>query len=120
MKEYILCILLMEILLIGVFSVQGLIGFYVLFEGVLIPMYLIIGIWGLREERVQAAYYFFMYTFVGSVLMLLGILRLYGYAGTTDYETLCNIELEEGCQEIVFIGFMLSLGVKIPKIPLHI
>lgn len=120
MKEYLLCILLIEILLIGVFSVLGLMSFYVLFEGVLIPMFLIIGIWGSREEKIQAAYYFFIYTLAGSVLMLLGILVLYGYGGTTDYEAWSKIELSGRQQEIVFIGFVIGLGVKIPSIPFHI
>ena len=91
-KEFLLCLLAMEVLLIGVFTVLDLVGFYILFEAILIPMFLIIGIWGSREEKVRAAYYFFFYTFVGSVFLLLGILILYNYGGTTDYRALCCLE----------------------------
>lgn len=104
----------------GVFTILDLVGFYILFEGVLIPMVLIIGIWGSREEKVQAAYYFFFYTFIGSVLMLLAIFFLYDQAGTTDYQGLCCQQYERELQYFIFIGFFLSLAIKIPKIPFHI
>jgi len=104
----------------GVFTILDLVGFYILFEGVLIPMVLIIGIWGSREEKVQAAYYFFFYTFIGSVFMLLAIFFLYDQVGTTDYQTLCCQHYEKELQYFIFIGFFLSLAIKIPKIPFHI
>lgn len=119
-KEFLLCLLAIEILLIGVFSVLDLIVFYILFEGILIPMFLVIGIWGTREEKVQASYYFFFYTFIGSVFMLLGIFNLYSYAGTTDYHALCCLQIEKGLQYYIFLGFFLSFAIKIPKIPFHI
>ena len=119
-KEFLLCLFLIEILLIGVFTVLDLIGFYILFEGILIPMFLIIGIWGSREEKVKAAYYFFFYTFIGSVFMLLSIFILYSLAGTTDYHALCNLTFKNHIQYLVFMGFFLSLAIKIPKIPFHI
>nr|YP_004935624.1 NADH dehydrogenase subunit 4 [Eunapius subterraneus]ACY35556.1 NADH dehydrogenase subunit 4 [Eunapius subterraneus] len=119
-KEFLLCLLFMEFLLIGVFSVLDLVGFYILFEGILIPMFLIIGIWGSREEKVQASYYFFFYTFIGSVFMLLAIFTLYGQTGTTDYQALCCASKDAELQYLVFLGFFLSLAVKIPKIPFHI
>jgi NADH:ubiquinone oxidoreductase subunit 4 (subunit M) len=81
----------MESFLIGVFSVLDLLLFYILFESVLIPMFLIIGIWGSRERKIRASYFFFLYTLIGSVLMLLGIFYIYHVAGTTDYETLLSI-----------------------------
>ncbi|MGI9535084.1 MAG: proton-conducting transporter membrane subunit, partial [Thermodesulfobacteriota bacterium] len=71
-KEFLLCLLFIEVLLMGVFLILDLVGFYILFEGILIPMFLIIGVWGSREEKIQASYYFFFYTFIGSVFMLLG------------------------------------------------
>ena len=71
-----------EICINWVFSALDLVGFYILFEGILIP----IGIWGSREEKVQASYYFFFYTFIGSVFMLLAVFTLYGQTGTTDYQ----------------------------------
>ncbi len=119
-KEFILCLLIIEIILMGVFTVLDLVGFYILFEGVLIPMVLIIGIWGSREEKVQAAYYFFFYTFIGSVFMLLAIFVLYDQVGTTDYQVLCCQQYSREFQYFIFIGFFLSLAIKIPKIPFHI
>ena len=119
-KEFLLCLLIIEILLIGVFTILDLVGFYILFEGILIPMVLIIGVWGSREEKVQAAYYFFFYTFIGSVFMLLVIFFLYGQVGSTDYQTLCYQQYEKELQYFIFLGFFLSLAIKIPKIPFHI
>nr|YP_004123488.1 NADH dehydrogenase subunit 4 [Halisarca harmelini]ADT81739.1 NADH dehydrogenase subunit 4 [Halisarca harmelini] len=119
-KEFLLCLFFIEVLLMGVFTVLDLVGFYILFEGILIPMFLIIGIWGSREEKVQAAYYFFFYTFIGSVFMLLGIFVLYSLSGSTDYQTLCCLQFENSVQYFVFGGFFFSLAVKIPKIPFHI
>ena len=101
-KEFLLCLLFIEELLIGVFTVLDLVGFYILFEGILIPMFLIIGIWGSREEKIKASYYFFFYTFMGSVFMLLGIFTLYGNAGSTDYQILCCLKIEKGLQYLVF------------------
>nr|YP_010868445.1 NADH dehydrogenase subunit 4 [Hydrozoanthus antumbrosus]YP_010868470.1 NADH dehydrogenase subunit 4 [Hydrozoanthus tunicans]WGU19943.1 NADH dehydrogenase subunit 4 [Hydrozoanthus antumbrosus]WGU19982.1 NADH dehydrogenase subunit 4 [Hydrozoanthus tunicans] len=120
LKEFLLCLLFLEILLMGVFSALDLLLFYILFEGILIPMFLLIGIWGSREEKVRASYYFFFYTLIGSVFMLLGIFQLYDIAGTTDYQTLLNIKLPESTQKWIFAGFFLSLAVKIPKVPFHI
>nr|YP_654372.1 NADH dehydrogenase subunit 4 [Nematostella sp. JVK-2006]ABG02346.1 NADH dehydrogenase subunit 4 [Nematostella sp. JVK-2006] len=120
LKEFLLCLLFLEVLLMGVFSALDLLLFYILFEGILIPMFLLIGVWGSREEKVRASYYFFFYTFVGSVFMLLGIFKLYSTTGTTDYLTLLNIELSPSTQKWIFAGFFLSLAVKIPQIPFHI
>ena len=76
-KEFNICLLSIELLLFGVFTILDLLGFYLLYEGVLIPMFLIIGLWGARKEKITAAYYFFFYTFVGSIIMLLSIIYLY-------------------------------------------
>ena len=119
-KEFLICLFAIEILLMGVFTILDLVGFYILFEGILIPMFLIIGIWGSREEKVQASYYFFFYTFIGSVFMLLAIFTLYSHTGTTDYQSLCCLQYEKGLQNFLFLGFFLSLAIKIPKIPFHI
>jgi len=78
----------MEFFLIGVFSILDLLLFYIFFESILIPMYLIVGVWGSRERKIRAAYFFFLYTLLGSVLMLLSILYIYYQVGTTDYEVL--------------------------------
>jgi NADH:ubiquinone oxidoreductase subunit 4 (subunit M) len=119
-KEFLLCLLFIEILLFGVFLVLELVGFYILFEAILVPMFLIIGIWGSREEKIQASYYFFFYTFIGSVFMLLGIFLFYSYVGSTDYQTLCYFKIETKLQYFLFLGFFFSLAIKIPKIPFHI
>nr|YP_004123208.1 NADH dehydrogenase subunit 4 [Oscarella viridis]ADO51461.1 NADH dehydrogenase subunit 4 [Oscarella viridis] len=120
LKEFLLCLIFLEILLMGVFTALDLLLFYILFEGILIPMFLIIGIWGAREEKVLASYYFFFYTLIGSVFMLLGIFVLYSNTGTTDYQTLCGLRLDSEIQKWVFMGFFVSLAIKIPKIPFHI
>ena len=119
-KEYLVCLYVVLILLIAVFSIVDLLGFYILFEGILIPMFLIIGIWGSREEKVKAAYYFFFYTLVGSFLMLLAIFKLYSIIGTTNYQSLISIELPMSLQCFLFFGFFSSLAVKIPMFPFHI
>ena len=120
-KEFILCILSLEWLLIGVFSVLDVLGFYILFEGTLIPMYIMIGVWGSRVEKVTASYYIFFYTLVGSLLMLLSIMILYKEYGTTDYLVLLNSNsLDMTTELIVLVGFLASLGVKIPSWPVHI
>ncbi len=119
-KEFFILILSIEILLIGVFTVLDLLGFYVLFESVLIPMFLIIGVWGAREQKITASYYFFFYTLIGSVLMLLSIIYIYYITGTTDYQTLLGINFDSSVQNLLFLGFFASLAVKIPKFPFHV
>lgn len=119
-KPYLISFLMLEFLLIGVFSVLDVFWFYILFEGVLIPMYIIIGVWGSRGEKVSAAYYFFFYTLIGSVLMLIGILYIYNISGTTDYITLLSYKIDSSIQNWLFLAFFASLAVKIPKFPFHI
>jgi proton-translocating NADH-quinone oxidoreductase chain M len=119
-REYLLCFIGLLIILIGVFSVLDILGFYILFEAVLIPMFLVIGVWGARKEKITASYYFFFYTLVGSLLMLLSIFYIYSIAGTTDYLTLLNIKFDESVQYPIFLCFFASLAVKIPKFPFHI
>lgn len=119
-KEFILCLFVLEELLIGAFTVLDLVFFFILFEGVLIPMFLIIGIWGSRYEKILASYYLFFYTFIGSVFMLLGVLALYNYAGSTDYQILCGLKMDFEFQLYIFLGFFLSFAIKTPLFPLHI
>lgn len=119
-RQYLISLIVIEWLLIGVFTVMDILGFYVLYEGVLIPMFYIIGIWGAREQKITAAYYFFFYTLLGSVLMLISILYIYTISGTTDYPTLMEYTLTSEVQKIVFLGFIASLAVKIPTYPFHI
>lgn len=119
-KDYLICFLLLEFLLIQVFCVLDLLLFYIFFESVLMPMFLIMGIWGSRERKIRAAYQFFLYTLIGSVLMLLGILIVYFQAGTTDLQILWNLEFSEKKQIILWLSFFFSFAVKIPMIPFHI
>ena len=119
-KEFLLLIFLILILLIHVFAIMDLLGFYILFETILIPMFLIIGVWGSREEKVRAAYYFFFYTLIGSLLMLLSIFKIYALTGTTNYYALLHLEIPKNNQCWLFLGFFASLAVKIPMFPCHI
>lgn len=120
-KEYLIAFLVMECFLIGVFCVLDLLLFYILFESVLIPMFLIIGIWGSRERKIRAAYFFFMYTLLGSVLMLLGICYIYAQIGTTDYEILLGLFFWTRTEDyLVWLAFFASFATKVPMLPMHI
>ena len=110
----------MLFLLNAVFTILDLIGFYITFEAILIPMFLVIGIWGAREEKIRASYYFFIYTAAGSILFLLSILYLNFVLGTTDYLTLLKYTIPENAQYFIFIAFFLSFAAKIPLVPFHI
>ncbi|HWU25230.1 MAG TPA: NADH-quinone oxidoreductase subunit M [Rhizomicrobium sp.] len=117
--EYMIAFLLLESLMIGVFCALDLVLFYVFFEGGLIPMFLIIGVWG-GKRRVYASFKFFLYTFLGSVLMLLAILAMYLYAGTTDIETLIkSVHFPENMQTWLWLAFFASFAVKMPMWPVH-
>ena len=119
-KEYMIAFLVMETLLLIVFSILDIMLFYIFFESVLIPMFLIVGIWGSRERKVRAAYMLFLYTLIGSVLMLLAILLIYAIAGTTDYQILLTIDFDETLQKVLWIAFFASFAVKVPMVPVHI
>ncbi|HEY5347108.1 MAG TPA: NADH-quinone oxidoreductase subunit M [Rhizomicrobium sp.] len=116
--EYMIAFLVLETLMIGVFCALDLVLFYVFFEGGLIPMFLIIGIWG-GKRRVYASFKFFLYTFVGSVLMLLAILSMYWYAGTTDIVTLLHVHFPVAMQTWLWLAFFASFAVKMPMWPVH-
>ena len=120
LKEYLILFLIMEFFLIGVFCVLDVLLFYIFFESVLIPMYLIIGVWGSRERKIRAAYFFFLYTLLGSVLMLLAVLYLYYQVGTTDYETLLSVLLTCKEQKFLWLAFFASFATKVPMVPVHI
>nr|AIU44701.1 NADH dehydrogenase subunit 4 [Cyanophora paradoxa] len=119
-KEFFICFLILESLLILVFSSLDLFLFYLFFEGVLIPMFLIIGVWGSRERKIRAGYYFFLYTLIGSVLMLLGIIWIYFMTGTTDLIILYQLKFTEFEQILLWLAFFSSFAVKVPMIPFHI
>jgi len=116
--EYMATFLFMELLMIGVFAAQDLYLFYVFFEGGLIPMYLIIGAWG-GDNRVYAAYKFFLYTLLGSVLMLVAMLWMGHEAGTTFIPTLMAYNFPPHAQTWLFLAFFASFAVKMPMYPLH-
>ncbi len=120
MKEFIIMLLLTEFLLINVFIVLDLFFFYIFFEGVLIPMFIIIGIWGSRQRKIHAAYQFFFYTLLGSILMLLGIIIIYFQNGTTDIQILFDLKLSHNKQLLLWLAFFSSFAVKIPMLPVHI
>jgi len=129
-KEYMIAFLLLETLMLGVFMALDLVLFYLFFEGGLIPMFLIIGIWG-GKERIYAAFKFFLYTFLGSVLMLVAMVAMFAEAGTTDivklmghefaFESfsLLGIQIVGGMQTLMFLAFFASFAVKMPMWPVH-
>lgn len=117
-REYMMAFLVLETLMLGVFGTLDLAMFYVFFEGGLIPMFLIIGIWG-GKRRIQASYKFFFYTFVGSVLMLLAIMAMYWHAGTLDIRLLLKTDFPPEMQYWLWIAFFASFAVKMPMWPFH-
>lgn len=119
-KEFFLMLLITELLLINVFAVLDLFFFYIFFESVLIPMFIIIGVWGSRQRKIHAAYQFFFYTLFGSILMLLGIIVIYFQSGTTDIQLLSQLELSESKQCVLWLAFFASFAVKVPMLPVHI
>ncbi|THD73395.1 NADH-quinone oxidoreductase subunit M [Thalassobius vesicularis] len=129
-KEYMIAFLLLETLMLGVFMALDLVLFYLFFEAGLIPMFLIIGIWG-GANRIYASFKFFLYTFLGSVLMLVAMVAMYADAGTTDIPTLMHhtfasesfsvlgIHVVGGLQTLLFLAFFASFAVKMPMWPVH-
>ncbi|APZ54882.1 NADH-quinone oxidoreductase subunit M [Salipiger abyssi] len=129
-KEYMIAFLLLETLMLGVFMALDLVLFYLFFEAGLIPMFLIIGIWG-GKNRIYASFKFFLYTFLGSVLMLVAMVAMYADAGTTDIPTLLahefafadfevlGIHIVGGLQTMLWLAFFASFAVKMPMWPVH-
>ncbi|MBY6090130.1 NADH-quinone oxidoreductase subunit M [Pseudooceanicola sp. 502str34] len=129
-KEYMIAFLLLETLMLGVFMALDMILFYVFFEAGLIPMFLIIGIWG-GPNRIYAAFKFFLYTFLGSVMMLISMVAIYHHAHTTDIQALLAYDFSSdpielfgwtipgGFQTLLFLGFFISFAVKTPMWPVH-
>jgi NADH-quinone oxidoreductase subunit M len=117
-KEYLIAFLVLETLMLGVFCALDLVLFYLFFEGGLIPMFLIIGVWG-GKRRVYASFKFFLYTLLGSVLMLLAMMAMYGHAGTTDIPTLLATKFPPEMQTWLWLAFFASFAVKMPMWPVH-
>ena len=129
-KEYMIAFLILETLMLGVFMALDLVLFYLFFEAGLIPMFLIIGIWG-GKDRIYASFKFFLYTFLGSVLMLVAMVAMFSQAGTTDIPTLMGfafgtedfsilgVQIVGGMQTLLWLAFFASFAVKMPMWPVH-
>ncbi|HWK47856.1 MAG TPA: NADH-quinone oxidoreductase subunit M [Stellaceae bacterium] len=118
MREYMIAFLVLETLMVGMFAALDFLLFYVFFEGVLIPMFLIIGVWG-GPRRVYAAFKFFLFTLLGSVLMLLAILAIYFQLGSTDMVQALTFKFPVGLQTWLWLAFFASFAVKVPMWPVH-
>ena len=122
--NYTITILLLEGLTIALFAVLDILIFYILYESLLIPLFLIVGIWGSRERRIDAAYQLFLYTLLGSLFLLIGILVIYNETGTTDYQysvaIMNTLEMRESVEKVLWVLFFVSFGIKIPIYPFHI
>lgn len=119
LKYFLISFLLLETLQIAVFVVLDLLLFYVFFESVLIPLYLIVGIWGASEARIRAAFLLFLYTLAGSLFMLLAILVIYQNVGSTDFAVISLSEISLDSQKILWLSFFLAFAVKTPLWPMH-
>lgn len=117
-KEYMICFLVLETLMIGTFASLDLLQFYIFFEGGLIPMFVIIGVWG-GKRRIYATFKFFLYTLAGSVLMMLAIMAMYWQAGTTDITKLLTFSFPPAMQTWLWLAFFASFAVKMPMWPVH-
>jgi NADH-quinone oxidoreductase subunit M len=117
-REYMLTFLILETMMVGMFCALDFVVFYVFFEGVLIPMFLIIGVWG-GPRRVYSAFKFFLFTFTGSVLLLLALLAIWFQTGTTDIVVLLKSPMPAGMQNWLFLAFLASFAVKLPMWPVH-
>jgi proton-translocating NADH-quinone oxidoreductase chain M len=119
-KTYLISFLSMELVLLLVFTNLDLLFFYIFFEAVLIPMFLVIGIYGSRQRKIRAAYMFFLYTLFGSLFMLIGIIYIYLFAGSTNYESLSGVSFSNYDQKWLWLAFFASFAAKVPMLPVHI
>ena len=117
-REYMIAFLVLETMMVGAFAATDFLVFYMFFEGLLIPMYIIIGVWG-GPRRVYASFKFFLYTLAGSVLMLLALLAMWYQAGTTDIAVLMDTQFSPAMQTWLFLAFLASFSVKVPMWPVH-
>jgi len=117
-KEFMIAFLVLETLMVGIFCALDFVLFYVFFEGVLVPMFLIIGMWG-GSNRIYSAFKFFLYTFLGSILMLLAVIAVYFQTGTTDIEVALTHNFPAGLQKWLWLAFFASFAVKVPMWPVH-
>ena len=117
-KEFMIAFLVLETLMVGIFCALDFVLFYMFFEGVLVPMFLIIGVWG-GPNRIYSAFKFFLYTFLGSILMLLGVIAVYFETGTTDVTVALTHAFPAGLQKWLWLAFFASFAVKVPMWPVH-
>ncbi len=117
-KEYMIAFLVLETMMVGMFAALDIVVFYIFFEAVLLPMFLIIGVWG-GQRRVYAAFKLFLYTLLGSVLMLIAVMTMYFDAGTADIPTLLAHDFPAGMQTWLWLAFFASFAVKVPMWPVH-
>lgn len=120
LKEFLIILFIIEFLLVNAFSTIDIFFFYMLFEATLIPMFLMIGLWGGRNRRIDAAYQFFLYTFVGSIFMLVAILYIYFTSGTTNVFHLASFNYLREVQLVLWLAFFLAFAVKVPMMPIHL
>lgn len=118
-KSYFISFLFLEILLIAVFSVLDLVLFYIFFESVLIPLFIIIGTWGSGDQRVRAAFLLFLYTLLGSLFILIAILIIFNQLGSTDFSIISISEISLESQKYIFLGFFISIAIKTPLYPFY-
>jgi NADH:ubiquinone oxidoreductase subunit 4 (subunit M) len=119
-KDYIIAFFLLESILFAVFSSIDVILFYIFFEAVLIPMFLIIGFYGSRDRKIRSAYMLFLYTLISSLVMFLAILFIFFKFGSTDYLVLKTIAFDPLSEKLCWLAFFMSFAVKMPLIPFHI
>lgn len=119
-KEFLLILILIEFILFNIFCIFDLVFFYIFFESILIPMFLLIGIWGSRQRKIHAVYQFFFYTIVGSLIMLLSILIIYSHLQLTDIRLLYTFNFTFNRQLILWLTFFLAFAIKVPMFPFHI
>jgi len=120
LKEYVLCLISLEFLLYVIFTTLDLLLFYIFFEAILIPFFILIGLYGSRIRKIHASYMLFFYTIVGSILMLFSIIYIYIHAGTLNFQLLWNIEFNNLLSNFLWFTFFFSFSVKIPIFPFHI
>lgn len=120
LREFLITLLFINFFLVNVFGVTDLLVFYVFFESLLIPMFLMIGVWGSRERKVNAAYQFFLYTLLGSIFMLIAVFFVYSHYGSADFRIFLNFSITLTRQLVFWLFFFFAIGVKIPMFPVHI
>ena len=118
--SFVMCLILITFMLFNIFCVFDLVFFYIFFESILLPMFVLIGVWGSRQRKIHAVYQFFFYTLFGSLLMLLGILVIYSHTQSTDIRILYNTNFSFYRQLILWFSFFFALCVKVPLFPFHI